>query len=905
MARIEDSVFAAIDPSNSVWVTASAGSGKTTLLMRRVIRLLMKEADFAKIICITYTNTAAAEIKERIFNELSSWMTMEDTKLELILRCQFGFTTVDQNLLALSRSLFIKLLDKLDQLNIYTIHSFCQQILRKFFNETDIARNYRIIDELESKFLINAAIDKFFLNIDKNTILLEKLNLLLQEKNEFQLRDLVQEIIKNQTDLYYIRNFQCDYKADIKNLLNLPSSNKDDLINEFFLNLPSFDEFCHVVLPHLTSAQQSKFFLLQSFSKLSRMDQEVYLWDYIKIFLTDDLESRVFNSEKQRIQKCGAKYLNLLENEQDRCFNLAQDLENIKIYNLSVAAIEIGLTVLDIYQDIKTTKSVLDYNDLLLITYKILTDKEQSLWRLYKLSFSIKHILIDEAQDTSELQWLLIKKITEDFFAGESIDSHKTLFVVGDEKQSIFKFQGASPEMFYEMFIYYRDLINNANKSFYKLDLNRSYRSLPNILKFTNNVFNETSIRERITDFDTEIKHNCTRNNEGPGAIYLWPLTKIDDNDVEKIPETWPLNSNEIKDNPNKESLAKNIAKQINLFFLQKKIVTVRNSARPIQYGDIMILLQKRDHDFIEYLIKYLNQYQIPNSGCDRLDLLNEILIQDILALFRFCVFPNDDLNLANIIKSPILGLSEDDLFFLCEEKNLRSCSLFDAVCSLAQYEKTANFLKDFILKSSYLTIYELYIFLLNMPHIKQNMIDRFANESLDLLNEFRNIIINYETNNLGNLYDFIYAVDNQEIIIKKNIPQNTVKIMTIHSAKGLQAPIVFLVTGKFQRNKDILCWLDKVHNYKLCLFKGKSKIFNRIYFNLIDGFYNEYIRLFYVAITRAANELYICGFSDKKNINNEMYQNWYQLALSTMQRLGTEVKFTWHANEIMWTLDK
>jgi ATP-dependent helicase/nuclease subunit A len=492
------------------------------------------------------------------------------------------------------------------------------------------------------------------------------------------------------------------------------------------------------------------------------------------------------------------------------------------------------------------------------------------------------------------LQWQIVDSLTEDFFAGDSTNENpRSLFVVGDEKQSIFKFRGAVPELFDKKYFYYKNMAEN----FGKINLDYSFRSAKNILNFVDKFFEDAELRTKISKISTKIVHNVIRNDVD-GLVEIWPLV-----DIKKLEiEPWSL-SFVLREETEREKVnAYNIARKIKSFFENKKQLTFRNGQKNyVKYSDIMILVRKRPGSFLFFLIKYLNMFGIPNSGFDRFDLFDDIFLNDLLCLMYFCRFPYDDLNLANIIKSPILGLTEDDLSGLCDYKNINKCNLLEAIKKL--YPCKFDFLEEIIKKSNELCIYDFCFFLLEDLGIKRKIMERTGDKHIEIIGEFYSFIKKYESEENSDLLAFLGYVFNNENQIKKDFNStklNQVRIITEHSAKGLQAPIVFICDSSDNINEkkdseDNIFWHEgEEFNFPFFKKYNKSSILNGMIERNKFLLEEEKFRLFYVAITRAENELYICGIDRKKQTNiakdeddAKKKHNFYDIALEALKKMG------------------
>lgn len=851
----------ALDINSSVWVSASAGSGKTTILVNRLLVLLLNNVDISKVLCITYTKTAASEMKDRIYNILSQWATISDEELKNDIKNRLNIN--NKFLIKEARILFAKIIDNIDNLKIFTIHSFCQQIISRFPIEAGIYPNFELIDEYKVEELIKEAID---ITIN-NDILYEDFRRVILENNNDDFINKIKDIVEKRKNIYENR----DYSEDLKDILKLEYLDENEVIDDF-LNNYSYDNFLEVK-DFIRGVKKDN----NSFGRQLKKED---INNYTSVFLTQKMQPR------SKLKAISKKSSEIFDMEVERCLKCLRSIEGIRIYKLSLSVINISLDVIKQYKKLKDKSGFLDFDDLLTITYKLLENTEYSAWVNYKLDSGIDHILLDEAQDTSLLQWKIIEKLTEDFFVGETkSENNRTIFVVGDEKQSIFKFQGASPEMFEKEYYNYKNIIDFSKKNFYKVNLEYSYRSLKEILKFVDTVFCEEEYAKKISKLETKIQHKVTRN--GVGYIELWPLIKKRDYedgeefDFESIDET-----------EHYFTLSKYIANKIKyLVNSNRGIMTKKNEKRKIKYGDIMILSRKRNKQLMSILISELNKNNIPNSGSDRINLFDNIIIKDIVELLKFVIFNDNDYNLANIIKSPLINLTEEDLYNLCIYKNENNTTLFKSL--EVNFNDKFLFLNDIIEKSKTYTIYDLVFLIINKT--KKDILQRVGNEFNLILEKFYDFILSFEKNNSTSIVSFVNFVSNNTNDVKKDIDfsdNNSVKIMTVHSSKGLQAPIVFLYEATVSNNidKDSTFWVDDLPIYKI-----SNNTTENIKEYIKNDAYEEYCRLLYVATTRAENELYICGIEKTKNSGD---LTWYDLCSKALGKLESKTeKFDFDAN--------
>jgi len=884
----------ASNPEYSIWVAASAGSGKTTVLVNRLIRLLLSGICPSKILCITFTKTAAAEMRNRINSGLLNWVSVDEEKLIRQLEKLTG-AKPDKETILNARTLFAKVVDRMDELKIMTIHSFCQQLLKKFPLEAGIVPNFEVIDEIQSQELLLDARKQLILNTS-NTLVQDAIKTIAIQTNELGFIDLLSEFLnKRDNILYGLDHYGLD--GLIKNILqelNISSDEKSENIIEDFVN--EFDDYkdeLKKALEVIMENEEEK--IKEHFSitfpiwlNASRIEKKLIIKDYVLLYLTLRDQPRKTLITKKFAEKF-PEIAESLHEEQTRVFLFSEKLKSLKISQLTQSLLIVGNEILNIYKNLKISNGLLDYNDLILLTNKLLTSSGNAAWISYKLDQGIDHLLLDEAQDTSPYQWQIVNTIASEFFSGLGrTEDKRTLFIVGDEKQSIFGFQGAEPKMFNTVHNYYKEITENNN--FKTIALENSFRSLPNILKFVDKVFEDPERKNAISFSENNIQHNAIRSDY-PGKVELWPLFK---NTEEKKEESgWQLYFEQDIELTNIEKLANHIAETIQDWIENKKLIQdVKGKVRVLKYSDIMILLKNRTNNLINYLIRAFNKYKIPVAGADRMVLTQEILIQDLIALANFTLFPNDNLNLANIIKSPILNLNEEDLFKLSTYRNEKT--LWESLKENTDYSETFEYLSDLIEKSKELTPYEFFFYILETQNGREKIVSRFTETAHDLLDEFLSVATSFEEKHTAALNDFIYYLNNNLIQIKRDMEEvgNEIRIMTIHASKGLQAPVVILPdtfhsSQRISKSPRIL-W--KEHNDILLPFwNGDMENNNELILELKDNEkaedYKEYLRLLYVALTRARDELYIAGW----DISKANKDSWYNVLSESIKEIGQE----------------
>lgn len=884
----------ASNPSNSCFVLASAGSGKTKILTDRVLRILVSGVKASKILCLTFTKVAAIEMKERIFRELTSWCIISNQELQKELH---NLTDRNFNLDELKKVkiIFIKILDEIESLKIDTIHSFCTNIIKKFPIEAKIQPNFTIIDDSLSNKLLEQSKKDLLKKAITDTNLGNKISDVARNSGDLGFFDIISDIIYKREIFFHLKNSFNNIddlqKRNFEIIGANPKENEDDLYQKFFdfnQNQENLLNLCYKLQDFPEKNNQKTAKLIKQY--LSNKNYYNFL-EYKSIFLKKDLldpKSITTIVTKKFLDNYPA-IEGILLSEQNRIIDFMENLNSLKIVKQTNNIIFIANEILEIYENLKAKNGYLDYQDLIIKTNNLLQNKENSDWIRYKLDNLYDHILVDESQDTNHLQWYIISLISEDFFNGEN-SNNRTIFAVGDEKQSIYGFQGAEPNIFSNIFTYYQNRFNNINQKLGKITLNNSFRSTNAILETVDLIFQNEIYAKKISKL-SKIKHQAIRSDIG--KVEIWPIIKSKKTEDKTA---WNLKFDK-KNKSSKEILAIKISKEIKSWVESKKIITDKSGIkRHIKYGDIMILLKNRTNNLGNLIRKYLIKENIPVSTPDKITLTNNLLIQDFISLFKFILLEEDDLNLACLLKSCFIKISEDDLFKLCKIKNSKNIHL-----NLALEQKKPeihHFLQK--IKKQYLSndnIAEFIIEITNDNNILKKIKSEFGHLSLNLINQLHSVALKYQQQEGSSLQEFITQIhqSNLNIKLENNPIFDEVQIMTIHGAKGLESPIVFLpdtahgiksINGSGPKQNII--W----HQNKIPIANLSKKEQNSFLKKIIDEkkeeIYDEYLRLLYVAITRAENEIYICGFNDQK-----IYEKcWYSLIIKALGERSTKHDF-------------
>lgn len=871
---------AAADPCQSVWVEASAGTGKTKVLSDRVLRLLLEKVDPAKILCLTYTKAAAVEMNERIAKRLSSWAIESEDELKKELTSLLGpnYPYSDlQKTMNFARTLFAILLDTHGGMKIQTIHSFCQDILKRFPLEAGISPYFEVLDDRSAKEILqNIKLD--LLKQKENSTdqdLTAAITHFTQIISEFSFPSIMNMITENRNKIEeLLKKHQYDISLIVQKLESTLGvtlhTTEDDVKKEALLaaNIPEFG----LTLDALAKGSKTDNKKAELLSFVFENDFAPFTYEkYRSVFLTQTgtIQKTLANKDALKVYP---DILKFMSNQAENILITENKLAALNVFHSTISMLHIAKCIIGKYNSFKESYAALDYEDLIVITKNLLENSDVADWVLFKLDGGIEHILIDEAQDTSPNQWAIVRALTQEFFAGigkHSDGLERTVFVVGDRKQSIYSFQGADPHEFDKMYHYFEKHAQN----FSKIHLDVSFRSTKAIMDCVNTLFEAESAKKGVVPYNEHINHRPFRLGEG-GRVEILPLLHPDkEQQLENL--NWHIPTIRIQQSSASNQLARLIAHNIKTMVESGELLASKN--RPIRYGDFMFLVQRRN-SFVEEFVRACKEIGVNVAGVDKLKLLEQIAVQDLISLGKFLLLPKDDLSLAEVLKSPIFMLDDDDLFTLCYK---RSGSLFERLLSQKQYVPIAEKLKLLLNMSGFCRPFELFNYLLVKLDGRKNYISRMGNEVEDVLDEFLNLTISFEQKHTPSLEAFISWIEKDEVIIQKEMEQgdnDTVKIMTVHGSKGLQAPIVVLADTtriKNQTQKSDFLWDADGNVYFPTSSSCYDDVCKKIKEQNQEADSDEYRRLLYVALTRAEDRLYIAGYTSQNDANPN---SWYKL---------------------------
>jgi ATP-dependent helicase/nuclease subunit A len=879
----------AANPHDSVWVSANAGSGKTYVLTDRVIRLLLDGTDPSKILCLTYTKAAAAVMQNRVFARLSEWATMGEQELSRIIESVDG-ANPGPSRLAQARRLFARALETPGGLKIQTIHAFCEAILHQFPLEANIAGHFELMDDMMQVALVGEARRQVLQSarLDHNVELAAAFADVLEAAGELGLQELLDEAVSKRNELTrFIREAGHDdlRRQALHSHFGFESGETKDSILSSLWPVAEFDRsMLRSVLDIPKSAARAQEFamiLLEAkFDQEKDEREEALRAAFLKA--TGEPKSGSYVGTKGVTERF-ADFAELFDQAARRVFEGLDRLKQLRLIRLTLSALVVVDDLIGRYERMKRERGLLDFDDLIVRTVALLARQDAGPWVQYKLDKGIDHILVDEAQDTSPNQWSVIRLLSEEFFTGKTArEVRRTLFAVGDEKQSIYSFQGAIPEDFARHGRATEKKTSEAELSFERVNLNFSFRSAPDVLSAVDKVFGRPEAHRGFGADHGPTVHTPIRDHE-PGEVEIWDMLT-----PETAPEEddWRTPVDSLPAPPVR--LAEHIARTIEHWLKNGEII--KGQSRRLEARDIMVLVRKRDQ-FMPALSRELKKRHVPVAGADRLKLTDHIAVKDLMALGRFMLLPSDDLSLAALLKSPLFKWDDDQLFTLGYGREA-SETLYERLLAQAKTDlliaPVAARLQEWRNRADTVPVFEFYADILGRGGARRELLARLGHEAGDVIDEFQNYAIATEKTGLPGLQAFLETLEAVTPEIKRELDQsrNEVRIMTVHAAKGLEAAVVFLVDSGSSassggRTPSLLSFemeMEGGWQGKGFLFVPGKSYATAFTAGLADSLKKraeeEYRRLLYVGMTRAEDRLIVCGYRGARQAPD----TWHEL---------------------------
>lgn len=865
---------AASYPAASVWLSASAGTGKTQVLAARVFRLLLRGVDPGAILCLTFTKAGAAEMAARVSGRLAHWVRAPDKELVADLEAlgeDYGPETR-----AKARTLFARVLDAPGGgLRIQTIHSFCQTLLSAFPVEAGLTPGFRPLEAREETALARDTLAAMLADAGREgrETLIDAVGALSLRLGEGKAEAFLHACAKAPDAMAALPS---GVQPWLRRAMNLPQG---DVLEEA-ARWCSDDAFDVEGLRRIADANHA-------WGTATGMENAAVAGAWlaaepaVRVAMLGDLRKIVLTAKDEpkkvspKLAALDPDYEMLAAELGEACIAIAGMIARAGYADLLAQGLTAGREYAAAYQTAKRRAGAVDFDDLIGKTVALLDQPGMGDWIRFKLDQATSHILIDEAQDTNIAQWRIVRALADEFFAGEGAHGEevRTLFTVGDYKQAIFGFQGTDPVNFAAAHVHFSERSDGALET---LSLTHSFRSTAPILEFVDAAV--AALPE--PGMGTESEAHASRV-AGPGTVTLWPPVVAGGDPEDE--EGWI-------DDATRE-VANRIARQIRGWIGTLELESKGRTLRP---EDVMILVKRRG-ELASLLVARLHAEGVPVAGVDRLRLNAPLAVQDLLAAVRFALQPDDDLSLAALLVSPLIGWTQDELMHAALRER---GSLWRHLRATQTDERLAP-LYGLLARADLMTPHRfLETILSGEMDGRRKLLRRLGKEALDPVEELLTAALGFEGLATPTLQRFLDWFDRGDVEIVRDAaqPQDAVRVMTAHGAKGLQAPLVILADATADpqggNRGDFVKWAPEDHDgASLPVFRpGKAERGGPVdaAVALAEAReLEEHWRLFYVAATRAEERLVIAGALGPKAKGEAPGASWYAASRAAFDALG------------------
>lgn len=869
-------------PDAHVWLSASAGTGKTHVLTARVFRLLLQGVRPENILCLTFTKAGAAEMADRIHDRLAAWVQMDDKRLFADLEALGEESGPDARDFA--RRLFAEVLESTGGgLRIQTIHGFCQQLLTAFPLEAELTPGFRPLDQREQTNLARQTLADMVVRAHEtgDDALFAALQAISLRLGEGGAENYLLRCAAKGDALEYLPDAITPW---VMAELGLPEGDIDqwlaDQCADASFDMRTLDQIVQVNVQWGKSRGLERCDRIAAWRALDPAGRAATLSDLHRAWAKADGEIMLTKGWVPPVDG----YAEMATRLYDRCAELIAMKLRADYAALLGQALHAGRAYARAYAQAKQLAGAVDFDDLIARAAALLEQDGIAEWIRYKLDQRIDHILVDEAQDTNAAQWRIVRTLAEEFFASEwqPGDKVRTIFTVGDFKQAIFGFQGTSPANFAAAQILFQRDANNSGHDFHNLSLDQSFRSTPAVLDVVDRTI--STLRADRLGLEAGDVHHISANRH-PGEVLLWKPVVANLSGEAEGEEDWAADQERV--------LAQKIAQQIRQWIDDG--VMLESRGRPVRAGDIMILVRRRS-ELARLIVARLYEEKVAVAGIDRLRLNAPLAVRDLLAALRFAVQPDDELNMASLLVSPLIGWTQDELMHRLIG---RKTGLWRHLLQ-TQDEETLKPLRDLLAVADLTTPYRYLEGILSGPMDgRRRLIERLGAEAVDPIEELLNAALAFESDDHPSLQRFIDWFDRGEVDIVRDAAGqgDMLRLLTVHGAKGLQAPVVILADACLDpdagNRADALLW-----NGLPILTPRKPERqgpIGEVAEQAAAVEREEHWRLLYVALTRAEEKLIVAGSLGPRAKGEVKAESWFAAVEGAMASLGAE----WEADPL------
>jgi ATP-dependent helicase/nuclease subunit A len=864
-------------PDASTWLAANAGSGKTRVLTDRVARLLLSGSDPQNILCLTYTKAAAAEMQNRLFRRLGTWAMLPDAELRLALAELGEPVGAATGALVRARRLFAQAMEVPGGLRIQTIHAFCAGLLRRFPLEAGVTPQFSEMDDRSGTLLRAGILDRMADGPDRTV-----LDAFLRLAGGDDLEPLLAEICSR--GALFAQPFD---ESGLRSELGLAAT---DSMAALIADLLSDDarDLLRRVQALCAAGSTNDVKAADKLAGITGTAADLPVLENLLLWGETTRRQEPFSARTGAFPTSGSR---------DKDPELIAELDDYMERVAAARPVRLGLVALlraralhdfahrfvTLYEAAKARRGLLDFDDLISRARRLLEDPAVAQWVLFKLDGGIDHILVDEAQDTSPEQWAVVRGLTQEFAAGQGArdDVRRTIFVVGDLKQSIYSFQGADPEAFDRMQAHFAAELARIGDSLETGSLLHSFRSAPSVLRAVDEVFQGP----HLAGLGRDAPQHRAFKADMPGRVDLWPPVPEAPKDADDRHWTEPMDR--VGKRHHRRILAERIADRVQEMVGTALIPTGSGSnLRPVHEGDILILVQRRSDLFTD-IIRELKARGLRVAGADRLRVGAELAVRDIGATLRFLAMAEDDLSLASALRSPLFGWSEEELYRLAAFRP-QGASLWQALRGSGR-AGTLAILDDLRGQADFLRPYDLIARLLIRHDGRRRLIARLGTEAEDGIDALMAQALAFEQGAVPGLTGFVDWMQTDETDLKRQMEGrgDSIRVMTVHGSKGLEAPIVILPdTAKRQlRGRGTIVSIGG-HPVWAAPSGEATAAQTAIRDEAKRKEEEERRRLLYVAMTRAESWLIVAA-AGETGVGGE---SWHAMVAEGLERAGAAV---------------
>ncbi len=874
------------DPTRNAWMSASAGTGKTQVLTARIIRLLLAGVRPEAILAITFTKAGAAEMARRVREELASWVRLKDSELSKELWAIKTPGHFDPDLLEHARTLFAAVIEAPGNgLAIQTIHGFCQSLLASFPEEADLAPGFAPMDEREQAQLMGEVLDDLLDHAVERgePAFPARVGAMAMAMGEEKATAYLQSCARAARALeglpegvgpWLRREFGFDADADPEHWL--ADRCADELIDR--RGLGAIAAAC---VDWSTKTGDGHAAAIEAWLAREPAERAATLDTLLAVFVTQkgDIRADFIKGKLASVRDLAERIVETIGAD-------ARAARAMAATDRLAEALGAGRSFARAYAARKRAEGKVDFDDMIEQVVALLAEPGRAEWIRYKLDQRIDHILVDEAQDTNRAQWQIVESLVEEFFAGEgaSHPDQRTLFVVGDFKQAIFGFQGTSPQNFAHARrrLFLRG--DYGDRPFADLGISTNYRSSPPVLALVDQVIAE--LGPAALGLEEGVVNHAAFAADAGGRVTLWPA-------VER-----PAEAEQAEDDDEEtgwiDSATREVANRIALSVRQW--VDEGIGGEPVKPGDVLVLVRKRA-ELASLIVSRLQAAGVPVAGVDRLRLGNPLAVQDLLSAARFALQPLDDLNLAALLTSPLVGWSHDRLIehgWRLDADGRQTDALWPHLRWQEGLRAELQPLVDLLGAAGYLSPYQFFEHLLSGPmQGRARLLARLGNAARDPIEALVSEALAFETREGHSLHHFLAWFDASTAELKREQDHisDEVRVMTVHGAKGLQSRIVILADATVDPKSSASRGGNWTHEGRelplIALPAGdRPEALAKAMAEQEKDEHAEHWRLLYVALTRAERMLFVTGALGAR-ASEPPPESWYTAIAGALDTLG------------------